>query len=311
MKVLRELGGLCVPYDTVPAVLDLVTAGEAFDDVVFHGLAEVPRLGEEIRTDRLLRSPGGGAVITAIAASRLGLHCGAFGGFSSDAARVLRNEGVRVRNLRRRGEAAPMSVAISTPQDRAFVTFTGMNDRLPGRLRRALARVRARHVHLAFCPRSCRPWRTVVDSLRRNGIGTSWDFGWNPALRDDPQFWTLATSVDCLFVNRDEALAYSGTRSLAQALDRWRAAPGLVVVKLGAAGARVVGSAVNIRERAVAVRVVDTTGAGDAFNAGFLAARLRGLDLRDALQLANRVGALSTRRPGGLAGLPRLRFAHP
>ena len=59
------------------------------------------------------------------------------------------------------------------------------------------------------------------------------------------------------------------------------------------------------------VRVVDTTGAGDAFNAGFLAGRLRGLDLRDALQLANRVGALSTRRAGGLAGLPRIRFAQP
>ena len=106
-------------------------------------------------------------------------------------------------------------------------------------------------------------------------------------------------------MNRDEALAYSGARSLTQALDRWRAAPTLVVVKLGAAGARVVGSAANIRERAVTVRVVDTTGAGDAFDAGFLAGRLRGLGLRDSLQLANRVGALSTRRAGGIAGLPR------
>src|SRR6185312_15307904 len=72
------------PYDTVPAVFDLITAGEAFDDYVFHGLAELPRLGEEIRTDRLLRSPGGGAVITAIAASRLGLRCGMFGGVSRE-----------------------------------------------------------------------------------------------------------------------------------------------------------------------------------------------------------------------------------
>src|SRR5574342_776327 len=52
------------PYDTVPAVLDLITAGEAFDDVVFHGLERLPRPGEEIRTDRLARSPGGGALIT-------------------------------------------------------------------------------------------------------------------------------------------------------------------------------------------------------------------------------------------------------
>ncbi len=203
-------------------------------------------------------------------------------------------------------------MAISTTRDRAFVTFNGMNDRLPGRLRRVLARVRARHVHLAFRPQSCRPWQAVVRSLRRKGIGTSWDFGWNPTLRDDPHFWRLATSVDYLFVNRDEALAYAGARSLTQAVDRWRASASCVVIKLGAAGARIVGgSGVEVREKALTVTVVDTTGAGDAFNAGFLAGRLRGLELRDALQLANRVGALSTQRPGGLAGLPRIRFAHP
>jgi ribokinase len=298
------------PYDTVPAVLDLVTAGEAFDDYVFHGLAQLPRLGQEIRTDRLLRSPGGGAVITAIAASRLGLQCGIYGGVSPDAARLLRDEGVRVRNLRRNGEPAAMTVAISTPRDRAFVTFNGMNGRLPGRLRQAIGRVRARHVHFAFGPPECRPWRAIVRALRRNGIGTSWDFGWNPQLQGDSDFWSLATSVDYLFVNRDEAVAYApGARSLKLALDRWRTSPAHVVVKLGAAGARIVGSGVDLRGKAIAVRVVDTTGAGDAFNAGFLAARLRGLDLSDALQLANRVGALSTRRAGGLAGLPRIRFA--
>src|SRR5262245_55725422 len=196
-------------YDTVPAVLDLITAGEAFDDYVFHGLARPPRLGEEIRTDRLLRSPGGGAVITAIAASRLGLQCGMFGGVSRQAVRLLRREGVRVRNLRRDGEPAPITVAMSTPEDRAFVTFNGMNGRLPGRLRQAIRGVRARHVHFAFGPPQCRPWRAVVRSLRRRGIGTSWDFGWYPRLQADPHFWSLATMVDYLFVNRDEAIAYA------------------------------------------------------------------------------------------------------
>jgi ribokinase len=296
----------------VPAVLDLITAGEAFDDYVFHGLAQLPRLGEEIRTDRLLRSPGGGAVITAIAASRLGLQCGMFGGVSNEALRLLRDEGVRVRNLRRDGELAPMTVAISTPRDRAFVTFNGMNGRLPGRLRQAMGNVRARHVHFAFGPPSCRPWRRVVRTLRRKGIGTSWDFGWYPRLQADPHFWSLATLVDYLFVNRDEAIAYApGARSLKQAIDRWRTSLNTVVIKLGAAGARIVGSGVDLRGKAMTVRVVDTTGAGDAFNAGFLAARLRGLDVTDALQLANRVGALSTLRAGGLAGLPRIRFARP
>ena len=285
-------------------MLDLVTAGEAFDDVIFHGLARLPRSGEEIKTDRMARSPGGGAVITAVAASRLGLRCGMLGGLSPHAERLLRSERIRVRNLRRSGEVPPVSIALSTPRDRAFVTFNGMNGRLPGRIRAALPRIRARHVHLAFCPRACRPWIAVLGSLRRKGIGTSWDFGWNPGLRRDPHFWSLATSVDYLFVNRDEAIAYARTRTFAGAIDRWRGAPRYVVIKLGAGGSRIVGSRMDIRAKAAPARVVDTTGAGDAFNAGFLAARLRGLDLSAALESANRVGARSTRRPGGIAGLP-------
>jgi sugar/nucleoside kinase (ribokinase family) len=309
MKVRCELGGLCVPYDTVPAVLDLVTAGEAFDDVVFHGLAALPRLGEEIRTDRLLRSPGGGAVITAIAASRLGLQCAALGGFSGEAARVLRDEGVRVRNLRRQGEAAPMTVAISTPRDRAFVTFTGMNDRLPGRLRRGLARVRARHVHLAFCPAlmpSVADDRRIAAAQRdRHLLGLRVESGntRRPAVR-------RARHVSGLSFRESRrstrlfwrAIVDRGARAMA-----CRAQTGRRQTRRRRRARRRIRR--QHRERAVTVRVVDTTGAGDAFNAGFLAGRLRGLELRDALQLANRVGALSTRRAGGLAALPRIRFA--
>ena len=292
-------------------MLDLITAGEAFDDFVFHGLARLPRPGEEIKTDRLARSPGGGAVITAVAASRLGLRCAMLGGLSREAARLLDKEGVRVRNLRQPGEPIALTVALSTPRDRAFVTFNGMNDRLPGRIRQELDRVRARHVHLAFCPRPCRPWVAVIRSLRQKGMSSSWDFGWNPQLRDDPHFWALAISADYLFVNRHEALAYTRQPSLAPALDRWRRAPGHVVVKLGAGGSRVVGSGVDIRAKGTPARIIDTTGAGDAFNAGFIAARLRGLDLREALQFANRVGALSAESAGGIAGLPKSRSLRP
>jgi sugar/nucleoside kinase (ribokinase family) len=150
-------------------VLDLVIAGEAFDDFVFYGLDRLPKNGEELKTDRFGRSSGGGAVITAIAAARLGARCATFSGLSPDAARLLRDEGVGVRNLLRRGEKPAVSIAISTRQDRCFITFNGMNERLPGRLKPLLTRVRARHVHLAFHPRPCHPWIAVVESLRRRG----------------------------------------------------------------------------------------------------------------------------------------------
>jgi sugar/nucleoside kinase (ribokinase family) len=117
----------------------------------------------------------------------------------------------------------------------------------------------------------------------------------------------LAASVDYLFLNRDEALLYSRQRQFVPALARWRRFPRLVVVKLGAGGSRVIGGGngnIDVHAAAPTVRVVDTTGAGDAFNAGFLVARLRGSAITAALRLANRVGAMSTRRPGGISADP-------
>lgn len=292
-------------------MLDLVTAGEAFDDYVFYSLRTLPQPGQELKTDAFSRASGGGAVITAVAAARLGLRCAIASGLSDDAVRLLRVERVSVHNLRRRDEPVAITVALSTRRDRCFVTFNGMNAQLPRRIAPLLPRIRARHVHLAFYPRPCRPWIAVIDALRRRGITSSWDFGWNPGLVQDPQFRALATSVDYLFLNRDEALLYARRRTLSGALDRWRRAPRHVVIKLGPRGSRLVcgspGSRghVDVRAAAARARVVDPTGAGDAFDAGFLVARLRGLSLQRALRVANRVGALSTQRAGGIAGLPR------
>jgi sugar/nucleoside kinase (ribokinase family) len=290
-------------------VFDLVTAGEAFDDLIFYALDRLPNDGEELKTQACSRSPGGGAVITAVAAARLGLRTAVVSAVSDDGLRMLRAEGIAVRNLRRRDEAAALTVALSSRRDRRFLTFNGVNDALPDRIRRLLPRVRGRHVHLAFYPRPCRPWIAVIDQLRRRGVTSSWDFGWNPRLIHDPQFRTLAESVDCLFLNRDEALMYSRRTNLRDALDRWRRSPSPVVVKLGRLGSVIVGGGIELRAAAVRARAVETTGAGDAFNGGFLVAALRGDSLRAALRLGNRIGALSTRRPGGIAGLPRDRSA--
>lgn len=287
-------------------MFDLVAAGEAFDDLVFFDLAALPRRGQELKTGAFTRSPGGGAVITALAAARLGLRCAVVSGLGAEAARMLRDEGISVTNLRRRDEPVAISVALSTRRDRSYVTFNGMNDRLPARIRAIVPRLRARHVHFAFCPRPCRPWIHVIDDLRARDITTSWDFGWNPGLARDPYFRKLATAVEYLFLNRDEALLYARRGELTQAIARWRRSPRSVVIKLGPGGARLVGGGANVHVAAMRIRAVDTNG-DDVFNAGFLAARLRGADLITALTLANRVGAMSTRRPGGAAALPRLR----
>lgn len=283
----------------------LLSAGEAFEDLVFVGLERIPGPGEEVRTDRFTTSIGGGAPITAVAAARLGLRVSLASGLSDAAARQLRHEGVRVINLRRPGEPHAVSAALSTIGERAFVTFDGVNTRLEPRLARVVrveAATRATHVHLAFYPRQCAAWASRVRRLRQRGVSSSWDFGWNDVLANDPDLAPLIDALDIVFLNEREAELYGGG-------DRrfWHRRRALIVIKRGADGSRAISADGDHAEPAPWVTPVDTTGAGDAFNAGFLVCRLKGGTLADCLRAGNRVGAASTQKAGGIDALPRVR----
>src|SRR5262245_21156903 len=114
--------------------MDLLTVGESFEDVVFSGLARLPRLGEELHGDALSTHPGGGAIITAVAAARLGLRAGVISAISTVNETRLQDERVALTNVRRPAERGAVSVALSTARDRAFVTFAGVNRLIEPRL---------------------------------------------------------------------------------------------------------------------------------------------------------------------------------
>jgi sugar/nucleoside kinase (ribokinase family) len=142
--------------------------------------------------------------------------------------------------------------------------------------------------------------------VAQHGASTSWDFGWNERLLKDPPFAALLDAVDWLFLNEQEARLYSRTRTTAAARRIWMARSGGTVIKRGANGASALVEGGGLDFAADRARVLDTTGAGDAFNGAFLAALARRASLADALGLAIYVAARSTEAPGGIAGLPRL-----
>jgi sugar/nucleoside kinase (ribokinase family) len=299
--------------------IDLLTAGEAFQDLIFVGLPHMPRAGEELRIAQFVSTIGGGAVITAIAAARLGLRTTIVSALSLAAVRALRADSVRAVKLKRPGEAHAVSVALSTTRERSFVTFNGVNDRLETRLPAAIARQRARHVHLAFAPSNLARWTRIVQRLRAGGTSTSWDFGWNPPLRDAAGFDALVATADFIFVNEAEAALYARARGRDAALRFWRRAARNTILKLGPRGSRwIIGTrqarlsggvartlpTSDLSVPAPRVKAVDTTGAGDAFNGGFLFAWLGGATREECLRIGNFVGAKSTLAAGGIAGLP-------
>jgi ribokinase len=112
-------------------------------------------------------------------------------------------------------------------------------------------------------------------------------------------------ALSVLFLNEREALLYAGVADWRRAIAFWRSRRCIVVVKLGRKGSRTFGPPGEYRAPAPAVTPVDTTGAGDAFNAGFLVGWLGRRPLVECLRMGNRVGAASTRKAGGIDALPR------
>ncbi len=291
--------------------MQLVCAGEAFEDLIFIGLDRLPDLGEEVKTDRFHSTLGGGAVITAVKAARLGMRTHLVSAISEEACRRLKKERLTITNLKKPHEPHAITAAISTGTDRAFVTYNGVNAHLEDRLARNLAGVsrqteagararRTSHVHLCFYPHDCRRWTVIVQRLRASGISTSWDFGWNEPLSNDRGLLGLVDALDFVFINDAEARLYTGAASLADAIPKWRERQAITIVKLGQAGAVWLAPDRDLHVAAPRVKAVDTTGAGDSFNAGFLVAWMNGRTPRQCLAAGNKIGADSTRKAGGL-----------
>jgi sugar/nucleoside kinase (ribokinase family) len=188
--------------------------------------------------------------------------------------------------------ATGITVALVGGADRAMLSAPGAIPLLTAAaIDRDLLRA-SRHLHVAsfHLLDGLRPGlEALVAEAHAAGATVSLDPQGDPGGGDMALLSRLATQVDVLFVNEDEdaALDSSGCP--------------LVIVKRGARGALARTPEGTVEAAAPPVAVVDTTGAGDSFDAGFLAARLAGEGPAAALALACACGALSTRALGGTA----------
>ena len=160
-------------------------------------------------------------------------------------------------------------------------------------------------ISLAILPESQRPiLLDLVQHVRKGGGKIAFDGNFRPQLWDDcaaARYWrdAAAAVADFGFPTLDDEQALGGFKDPASIAAHWRAAgTGEVVVKLGAAGCLLDdGRAVEPFDP---IEPVDTCGAGDAFNAGYLAARLGGADPAIAAARANRLAGWVVSRVGAL-----------
>ncbi|MEV0345194.1 carbohydrate kinase family protein [Nonomuraea sp. NPDC050680] len=313
-------------------MFDLLVIGDANPDVIL-GPLDAPLAFEQ--REQLVGAGaltlGGSAAIMACGAARLGLRV-AFAGRvgDDDAGRYVRDalnaRGVDTEALRVDPErSTPLTVVLTRDGgDRAILTAPGTlaatgGDDVPEPLLAA-----TRHVHAAsyfLMPGLAKALPGLLRTARAHGATTSLDTNDDPAGLWDPSgLAAVLAETDILLPNAHEArhlarsLDSSGSpdssdslaslASLEAAAAALAARGPLVVVKNGADGALCHDGRTLVTTRGITVTPVDAVGAGDSFDAGFVAATLAGLPPARALDLAAVCGALSTRAQGGTPAQP-------
>jgi sugar/nucleoside kinase (ribokinase family) len=305
-----------MPGASVQRRQGLVVFGEFFLDLVFYNLPRMPRMGEEVKTQECARFPGGGLATTALVAAALGTPTKAITRVGSDAIstsewRALTRGGVSTKGC----DVAPslptaISVCAAFDGDRMMITHDAINKDLEKLFLKQSAQRQiesSKHLHLACALHPPQKWIPLLRRARLVGLGISADIGWNPEVFQSAKLRALLSQTDFLFPNESEAKAISGKKTVeaaAREIARWVRTP---IIKLGADGCLAFSGGKLLRINSIAVRAVDATGSGDAFNGGFLHGLLSGWALEDCLRAGNVCGALAATRPGGSSAIPTRR----
>jgi sugar/nucleoside kinase (ribokinase family) len=258
-------------------------------------------------------SCGGNGANTAYALARLGVPVRLAGMVGRDCRgdtllKILGDVGVNVERVGRSNEPTTASVCVVHPSgDRLFLHQPGASKELePASVTFEVA-TGCTHFHLAnpfALPRVRMATADLLGRAKAAGFSTSLDTGWDSRQRWMADIADCLPYIDLLFVNESEARRLTGRDNPDDAgkklLDLGTSA---VVIKLGAEGCAIFSDGQTRLVPGFPVRVKDTTGAGDCFCGGFLAALHRGLPYRECARFANAVGALKVQELGAVGGL--------
>ncbi len=296
---------------------DVAVVGELNPDLILTGDV-IPEFGQvEKLVDQAKLTIGSSSAIFACGAARLGLRVAFIGKVGRDVLgefmrQSLVDYGIDTQGIVEDPEIPTgITVILSKGEDRAILTYPGTIPTLKYSDIDQKILLQARHLHLAsyFIQEgliSDIP-RLFVEA-HRAGLSVSLDTNYDPRGR-----WEgvdeLLPAVDLFLPNKTEIINISGTNSLDDAISKISNRVMHLGVKLGGEGAISFNKSKKYRTEPLLVNVVDTVGAGDSFDAGFVYGFLAGWDPERTLSLANICGGLSTRQAGGTAAQPTLEEA--
>jgi sugar/nucleoside kinase (ribokinase family) len=289
---------------------EAIVVGEMYIDHVFTGFSAWPQPGEEAFARRYYREIGGGAVNTACALGRLGRSVSLIGIIGAKDATWFEGRlsefGVSSDGIRITAGDTGVTASVSLMNERSFFTYAGENEKLTELLNSEAildTMTNAQHVHFAL-PLDHDLAAELLPLLRNAGCKTSLDVGFQRQWLTSVSALDTCRATDYFLPNERESLLLLDVDERDYLTFAHSSGFRSAVIKLGSRGARMLVHNRRYEAAPPVVDVVDTTGAGDAFDAGFIDALLDDAEPEDCLRRACICGGLSTRVAGALGALP-------
>jgi sugar/nucleoside kinase (ribokinase family) len=287
----------------------VLVAGELNVDLILQGYQAFPVPGKEVLVDDFVMTLGSASAICAMGLARLGVPVAFLSVVGDDpwgayCVSVLRAAGIDVSRVAiDRAIKTGVTVSLtSTGRDRALVSYLGSIAALGGSDIADAAFRGFDHLHVSsyFLQQRLRPsCASVFARARAAGLSTSLDPGFDPSEAWGADLAETLREVDLFFPNEVELRGITGTDDVLRGLKSLENGRTRTIAKLGPRGAAALVDGALVEVAAFAVEPVDTTGAGDSFDAGFLYAWLAGMPLAACLRWGSACGSLSTRGSGG------------
>lgn len=284
-----------------PSGYHVLLVGRYFCDLVFTNLPEFPRLGHEIYSKEFHLVPGG-VFTPAVTLTRLGLRTVWPCEFGSDPfSQFVKDQALNAGMDGSFFSQSPIpslriTVAFSFNQERAFLSYADSPPDIP--YAEIIRETRPKWVYITHLMIG-KQQRVIVKAASDVSSRVLMDCQAHTTQIQDPSVRDAIAAVDVFSPNRQEALCLTGEKDIHAALDSLSKITRTVIIKNGKDGCLCAESAVVVHIPAIKMKVVDTTGAGDNFNCGFIFGQLQDYSLEDSLRIGNICGGLSTTRVGG------------
>jgi sugar/nucleoside kinase (ribokinase family) len=289
---------------------DVIVVGDYCLDFIFTGLPSLPIMGSEIISDHFIQTSGG-TCNSVIAMHRLGLKVGWAADFGNDQYSKFILERIVTEGIdpslfvHHDFPLRKITVSLSYTQDRSFIAFYDPDPRIPAGMK-LLPKYKPRMVYvpgiyLGFGASS------YLNLMKVKGIKVCMDGNSSEIYTlKNHRILKILSRLDLFFANKKELLQLTGIEDLQAAVHELGKIIPLVVIKDGANGAYAIENEKVYYCPALKIKVKDTTGAGDCFNAGFIKSWLNGASIHECLSWGNIVGGLSTTELGGTGKVVRV-----